>query len=77
MQRDRELVDFEVDPVTGEARILDVASDELAAFPGLTREGGDQVLTTLVLRRALSPMRKDKDDVLSAFGAKSTAIGRT
>ena len=71
MQRDRELVDFEVDPVTGEARILDVASDELAASLGLTREGGDQVLTTLVQRRALSPMRKDKDDILAAFGAKS------
>ncbi|MBR2835443.1 MAG: hypothetical protein IKE43_07030 [Coriobacteriales bacterium] len=72
MQRDRELVDFEVDPVTGEARIIDIASDNLAAFLGLARENRNQVLTTLMRRRALSPLRKDKDDVLAAFGAKSS-----
>ena len=71
MQRDRELANFEVDPVTGEARIIDVASEGLAASIGLTQGHGDQVLTALVTRRALSPMRKDKDDVLAAFGAKS------
>ena len=71
MQRDRELVDFEVDPVTGEARIIDVASDGLAAPMGLVGENRDQILTTLVARRALSPMRRDKDDVLAAFGATS------
>ncbi len=71
MQRDRELVDFEVDSATGEARVIDVASGSLAASLGLTRENADQVLTTLMMRRALSPLRKDKDDVLAAFGAKS------
>ena len=71
MQRDRELVDFEVDPATGEARIIDVASDSLAASLGLAGETGNQVLTTLMTRRALSPMRTDKDDVLQAFGAES------
>ena len=71
MQRDRELVDFEVDPATGEARIIDAASGNLAASLGLARENGDRVLTTLMMRRALSPLRKDKDDVLAAFGAKS------
>ena len=72
MQRDRELVDFEVDPVTGEAHIIDVANGDLAASFGLTREQGDRVLTTLIQRRVLSPLRKDKEDVLAAFGAKST-----
>ena len=72
MQRDRELVDFEVDPVTGEARIIDVASESLAASLGLARENRDRVLTTLIMRRALSPLRKDKEDVLAAFGAEST-----
>ena len=71
MQRDRELVDFEVNPVTGEARIIDVASNELAASLGLAQENRNQVLTTLIKRRTLSPLRKDKDDVLAAFGAKS------
>ena len=71
MQRDRELVDFEVDPVTGEARIIDAVSDDLAASLGLAQGNRDQVLTALMTRRALSPMRKDKDDVLAAFGAKS------
>ena len=71
MQRDRELVDFEVNPATGEARIIDAASDDLTASLGLVQESRNQVLTALVTRRALSPMRKDKDDVLAAFGAKS------
>ena len=71
MQRDRELVDFEVDPVTGAARIIDVASDDLVSSLGMARENRDRVLTTLIMRRALSPLRKDKEDVLAAFGAKS------
>ena len=71
MQRDRELVDFEVDPVTGEARIIDTASDNLTASVGLAQGNRDQVLTSLMMRRALSPMRKDLDDILAAFGAKS------
>ena len=71
MQRDRELVDFEVDPMTGEARVIDVANGNLAASLGLAQENRDRVLTTLMTRRVLSSLRKDKDDVLAAFGAKS------
>ena len=72
MQRDRELADFEVDPMMGEARIIDVASADLAASLGSARENWNQVLTTLIKRRALSPLRKDKEDILAVFGAKST-----
>lgn len=72
IQRDRELVDFEVDSVTGDAHIIDVVSGDLAASLGLTRNNGDEVLTTLIRRQALSPLRKDKEDVLAVFGAKST-----
>ena len=72
MQRDHELVDFEVDPITGEARIIDVASENLAATLGLAQESGEQVLTTLMIRRALSTLRRDKDDILAAFGATSS-----
>ena len=71
MQRDREVVVFEVDPATGAARIVDVADGGLAASLGLACENRNRVLTTLVGRRALSTMRRDKDDVLAAFGAKS------
>ena len=71
MQRDRELVDLEVDPMTGEARVIDVANGNLAASLGLAQENRDRVLTTLMTRRALSSLRRDKDDVLGAFGAQS------
>ena len=71
MQRNRELVDFEVDSETGEVRIIDTASDDLAVSAGLTRQNGDGVLARLIERRAISPMREDKDDVLAAFGAQS------
>ena len=71
MQRDRELADFEVDSASGEARVIDAASDDVSVSAGLARQNGDWVLTKLVERRALSNMRKDKDDVLAAFGAKS------
>lgn len=71
MQRDQELVDFEIDPLTGEACIIDAASDEVTASVGLAGKDRERVLTALVQRRALSTMRKDKDEVLAAFGAKS------
>ena len=73
MQRNRELVDFEVDPATGEVRIVDaIAGDDLAATTGITRRNGTWILTKLVERRAISPMRRDRHDILAAFGAKST-----
>ena len=71
MQRNRELVDFEIDPPTGKVRVIDVASGDLAASAGLAQQNRNRVLTVLVERRALSAMRKDKDVVLAAFGAKS------
>ena len=71
MQSDRELVDFEIDPATDKARVIDVASNDATASLGLARQNRDRVLTVLVERRALSTMRKDKDDILAAFGAKS------
>lgn len=73
MYRNQELVDFEVDPTTGEAHVVGiVVDDDRAASLGLTRQKGDWVLSRLIERRAISPLRKDKDDILSALGAKST-----
>ena len=71
MQRDRELIDFEVEPATGEVNIIDTVSDDFAASAGLTRQNGNRVLAKLVERRAISPIREDKGDVLAAFGAES------
>ena len=66
MLRDRELVDFDVNPSTGDARIVDMASDDLAASLGLTGGNRDQVLVALIMRRAMSPLRKDMNDVLQS-----------
>ena len=71
MQRNQELVDFEADPATGEVRIVEVASDDLAAFADWTHQDGHEALARIVEKRAISSMREDKDDVLAAFGAKS------
>ena len=71
MQRNRELVDFEIDPATGKIRVIDAAIEDAAASAGLARQSIDRVLPALVERRALSPLRKDKDGILAAFGAKS------
>ena len=71
MLRDQELVDFEVDPLTGEARVIDVADGDLVASLGLARDNRDRVLTTLLTRRALSSLRRDGGDILAAWGAKS------
>ena len=71
MLRDQELADFDVNPSTGEARIVDMASDDLATSLGLTGKNRDQVLATLIMRRTLSPLRKDMNDVLATFRATS------
>ncbi len=71
MQGDQELVDFDVDPVTGKAHIVNVLNSSLASSFGLTQENSDRFLSMLVLRRAISPLRSDKDDILAAFGARS------
>ena len=46
MQRDQELLDFEVDPLTGETHIIDTANSNLAASLGLAQENREQVLTS-------------------------------
>ncbi len=72
MQRNQELVDFDIDPATGEVRIINArANDKLLASMGLDRQCGSWTLNKLVERRAISPLRKDKDQILAAFGAKS------
>ena len=73
MQRNRELADFEIDPAAGDIRVIDASpeGDELLASvsPGL--QDRNRALSWLARKRAISPLREDKDDVVAAFGAKS------
>ena len=73
MQRNRELVEFEIDPVTRDARVIDASAegDELLASikPGL--KDRESALLWLARKRAISALRDDKDDILSAFGART------
>ena len=73
MQRNRELVDFEIDPVTRDARVIDASAegDELLASikPGL--KDRESALLWLARKRSISALRDDKDDILSAFGART------
>ena len=75
MQRDQELVDFEFDLATGEARVLDASTegDELLAYLWPVEIDRDKALGNLVKARAISPLRKDKGEILAAQGAKSGA----
>ena len=64
MKRNQELADFEVDPVTGEVRVIDAseAGADLHASADLSR---------IIRRRAVSRRRADNQDVLASFGALS------
>lgn len=74
MQRDRELVDFEIDPATGDMHVIDAseAGEELLASMGCLAEGRDWVLAKIVNARTISSRRPDLGDILAAFDAKSS-----
>jgi hypothetical protein len=81
MQRNQELVDFEIDPETMDVRIFDTSpeGDDLLASvrparldPEPIRLGPEKSLAALAKKRAISPLRADKDDIIAACGAKST-----
>ena len=81
MQRNQELVDFEIDPATVDIRIIDAspAGEDLLATvrpvrlaPEPIQLSRDKALSLLVKKRAISALRDDKDDIIAVFGAKST-----
>ena len=74
MKRNQELADFEVDPATGKARIIDMpkTGDGPLAFAEQTQQSGDQTLTDILRARSISTRRPDMDDILASFGALST-----
>ena len=73
MRRNQELVDFEIEPTTGEVRIVDLSEEgeDLLACADAVQQGGDWLLGKLVGSRAISAMRPDLESILGAFGAKS------
>ena len=80
MQRNQELVDFEFDPETNDVRIIDASpegEDVLASVrparlaPEPIRPSRSESLSWLARKRAISPLREDKDDIIAAFGVKS------
>ena len=74
MQRNQELVDFEIDLATGGMRVIDAseAGEELLASMGCLTEGRNLVLAKIVNARTISPRRPDLGDILDAFDAKSS-----
>ena len=71
MQRDQELVDFEIDLATGATHVVETHNDELCASIGIGPKNRDEMLTALIQRRSMSRMRRDKSEILAAFRAKS------
>ena len=73
MFRNRELLDFEVDPATGEARVLDAPAEDDATLSlfGLGGPNSDIALSKLVRSRCISGNREDRSEILDAFGARS------
>ncbi len=74
MQRNQELVDFEIDPVTGEVRIVDAsaAGKELLAQLKPSHQAEESGLINLIKSRIITKMREDRDDILAACGAQSS-----
>ena len=73
MFENRQLLDFEVEPETGRARVLEApeAGDgELAAL-GLDCSDLDAALTKLIHVRSMSSNRMDLSEILESFGASS------
>ena len=69
----RELLDFEADPATGKARVLDAPFEDDAALASLGLDVPDlnNVLSMLIQSRRVSYNRVDLPEILSAFGAVS------
>ena len=73
MFENRELLDFEMDPATGRARILDAPAEDdasLALF-GLGGLDAHAALSALIRGRCLSRNREDLPEILDSFGARS------
>jgi hypothetical protein len=73
MKRNRELVEFEVDPATSKARVIDAPGAGVDPFvpAELMLQGDNRTLTEFIAFRAISRRRPDWQKVLKPFGALS------
>ncbi|HAM16440.1 MAG TPA: hypothetical protein DCP91_11430 [Eggerthellaceae bacterium] len=73
MFENRQLFDFEVEPETGKARVLDApcAPDGELASIGLDCSNLNAALTKLVRTRSISSNRVDLGEILEGFGVRS------
>ena len=74
MHRNQELLDFEVDPVAGDIRILDApdADDALLSSLGLNGPDREASVAGAIRDRCISGNRLDRGEILDAFGARSS-----
>ena len=73
MLKNQELLDFEVDPVTGKVRILDAPNADDALLSSLGFGGPDlhDIVEAVILGRRMSASRDDANKILDAFNARS------
>ena len=73
MQRDQELLDFEVDPKTRDARVIEVSSAglELLASVKLNETDANDVLSKLLRKRSISRLRRDLPRILASYDVHS------
>lgn len=73
MRQNKELLDFEIDPVSGDVHVVDASAEgeALLSSMGMPEQSMDAALVGLVRRRVLVGNRPDREKILEAFGAKS------
>ena len=78
MLKNQELLDFEIDLVTGEVRVLDApdASDPLLASLGFGGSARDATVTATIGSRRLSRVREDIDEILGASSFSKSRFSR-
>lgn len=73
MQRDQELLDFEVDPKTREARVIDASPSglDLLASAGFGEADTNVSLVKLLGKRSISCLRQDLPQILEPYHVRS------
>ena len=74
MLKNQELLDFDVEPVTGKVHILDAPDngDALLFSLGLGGPDREAIVAGTIRHRCISPNRDDAAQILDAFGARSS-----
>ena len=72
MQRDQELLEFEFDPATGDARVIDAspAGVDLLALAGRAESDANEALCKLLRKRCISSLRRDFPRILASYNAR-------